>query len=219
MSLRWLFTTTDDGNLATHVGDDPTAVERNRHRLAVSLGVQRNQLRFMNQVHGNDVVFARHSEERTAEADGIVTNETGLALVVLVADCIPVLFHSKESVIAAVHVGRKGLVNGVAHQAVEKMLAAGATEVTAIFGPAICGECYEVPDTMQSEVCSVAPAAYSVARTGKSGLDIRAGLRAQLEDRGITVEVDSRCTQESPELFSYRRDQNSGRFAGIILAS
>lgn len=219
MSLRWFFTTTSDGNLATHVGDDPTSVERNRHRLAVSLGLNRDQLRFMNQVHGRDVAIARRSEQRTAEVDGIVAVESGLGLVVLVADCIPVLLHSNEGVIAAVHAGRKGLVNGVVFRAIEIMHAEGATEISAVFGPAICGECYEVPETMQAEVCSVAPDARSMARTGKPALDIRAGLRSQLERRGISVEMDPRCTRESPELFSYRRDRNSGRFAGVILAS
>lgn len=217
--MKRFFTTTADGNLATHVGDDPTAVERNRLRLAKTIGLNRDQLRFMNQVHGNNVVIAKSSEHRALEADGMVTNEAGLALIVLVADCIPVLLDSPEGVIGAVHVGRKGLVNGAAIRTVEAMRAIGATRINAYFGPAICGTCYEVPETMRRDVSALIPESFSTTSEGRPALDIRAGLAAELARYGVSATLDRRCTKESPELYSFRRDRETGRFAGVIIAS
>lgn len=218
MPERRFLTTTADGNLAAHVGDDPTAVERNRLRLARSIGVERSQLRFMNQVHGNTIVVATSHHDHIAEADGLVTQEVGLALVVLTADCIPVLL-SAPGMVAAVHVGRKGLVNGVARRAVLQMRQMGATTISAFFGPAICGSCYEVPESMQRDVCAVSPSARSVSSSGRPSLDIRAGLKADLEEMDVSSELDPRCTKESGDFYSFRRDRECGRFATVIMLS
>ena len=75
-------------------GDDPAAVEANREAVARGVGVPRDQLVLMNQVHGRDVVEVAGPWAGEAPAvDGIVTRATDLALGVLVADCVPVLLH------------------------------------------------------------------------------------------------------------------------------
>lgn len=215
--LQWRFTTTSEGNLATHVGDDSEVVAANRLRLATSLGIEIDQLRWMNQVHGNHVALA---SPEVVQADGLVTDQRGIALAVLVADCIPLLLSDEvRDVVAAVHVGRRGLVNGVAVRAVEEMRNLGAKQIRALVGPAICGACYEVPLTMQQEVLAIAPAAEATSREGTPALDIRAGLVAHLTALGVEIEVDARCTRESEELFSYRRDDKTGRFAGVIMVA
>lgn len=214
---RALFTSLSDGNLATHVGDDPHVVAENRAALAHRLSLPIESLRFMNQVHGSRVVIADTS---TPEADGLITQDSAIALVVLVADCVPLLLTNESgSMVSAVHVGRRGLVSGVAMEAVTEMKRLGATTVSALIGPAICGKCYEVPRTMQDEVCEIAPAARSTTVQGSSGLDIRAGLAAQLADLEVPSSIDSRCTYEDPQLFSYRRDNKTGRFAGVIMVA
>ena len=126
-------------NLASHVGDDLADVELNRTKLREQVG----DFVVMSQVHGDTVVVVDKVPAEVPVADALITNKRNLALVVMVADCIPLLLHSAESV-AAVHVGRKGLVNGVALAALEAMRDMGSSEVTAIIGPSICGSCYEV---------------------------------------------------------------------------
>lgn len=212
-----LFTTVSDGNLALHVGDDPVRVASHRAVLAAKLGVQASQLRWMNQVHGNRVVIVG---DEVSEADGIVTTQSGIALGVLVADCVPLLLADEVAgVIAAVHVGRRGLVNQVALRAVDMMKTHGAVDIEALLGPAIRGACYEVPREMQQEVVRVAPASLSRSSQGTPALDIRAGLAEQLAAVDVAVSIDSRCTRESEEFFSYRRDPSCGRFAGVIMVA
>ena len=97
-------------NLALHVGDDQNAVAENRTRLAALVGVSPDRLFFMNQVHGRDVaIIDELSDANIAPSvDALFTKVPGLALVTLIADCVPVLLYS-EGAIAAVHIGRKGL--------------------------------------------------------------------------------------------------------------
>ncbi|MFM2214721.1 MAG: hypothetical protein RJA88_90, partial [Actinomycetota bacterium] len=148
-------------------------------------------------------------------ADALVTGIPGISLAVQVADCIPLLLHSDHSV-AAVHVGRKGLVNGVALAAIEVMRDMGSTEITAIIGPSICGTCYEVSQLIHDEVVSLHPAASARTSQGTPALDLPAALRVVLGGAGISIVDEFRCTHENSDLYSYRRDGVTGRQAGVI---
>jgi polyphenol oxidase len=206
-------------NLGDHVGDDPRLVAGNRSRVAAEVGVAARDLRLMSQVHGVRVAQARRDLDAIApEADALVSTEPGLALAVLVADCVPVLLTSPGGVGVA-HAGRRGLVGGVVAATVAALgdLGVAPSTIAATVGPAICGACYEVPATMQDEVCAVVPSARSTTRQGTSGLDLRAGVVAQLRAAHVeAIEVLPECTAEHPDLFSYRRDGVTGRFAGIV---
>jgi copper oxidase (laccase) domain-containing protein len=82
----------------------------------------------------------------------------------------------------------------------------------------VCGKCYEVPAAMRDEVAAVAPAAIATTRAGRPALDLRAGLVQQLHALGVgQVMVDPTCTFESAVHFSHRRDQRTGRQAGLIV--
>ncbi len=81
----------------------------------------------------------------------------------------------------------------------------------------MCGACYEVPSEMQDEVAAVVPASRATTSWGTPSLDLGAGVRAQLEAAGVEVVDAARCTRESPDLYSYRRDaERAGRHAGLI---
>jgi len=210
----------DSLNLGGHVGDDPTAVLANRARLADDLGVPVDSLVFMDQVHGASVCRV-DAEQPVAvpSTDGVVTTEPGLVLVVLVADCVPVLLADPVAgVVAAVHAGRPGVHRRIVLEAVREMAAVGARPetTTALLGPSVCAGCYEVPDAMRAEVAAAVPATWATSRTGTPALDLRAGLAAELAAEGIVAEAVGPCTAESPHLFSYRRDGRTGRFAGAI---
>lgn len=157
------------------------------------------------------------TEPGRAVADAMVTTQPGLVLLVRSADCVPVLMAADEGVVAAAHAGRKGMSLGTVVAAVEQMRALGADRISAWLGPHICGSCYEVPEDLQREIGPAVPAAVCRTRSGTPGLDLAAGISAQLADCGVQVESVGECTRENRDFFSYRRDgNNAGRQGGLI---
>jgi len=131
---------------------------------------------------------------------------------VLIADPV-------AGLVGAAHAGRPGLTAGVVSALVMAMAQAGADpgRMHAVIGPAICGQCYEVPAAMRDQVAAAVPESACLTAAGTPGIDLRAGLRAQLANLGVSqVGSDDRCTAESADLFSYRRDGQTGRFAGLV---
>jgi YfiH family protein len=211
----------DSFNLGDHVGDDAGDVAANRARLAAELGLPGDRLVWMTQVHGDGVaVVDAPRAGPVPDTDALVTRTPGLALCVLVADCVPVLLADQEAgVVAAVHAGREGVRKGVVPAALAAMRDLGArpASISALLGPAVCGADYEVPAAMQAEVARIAPAAAVRTRRGTPGLDLRAGLAEVLRGAGVGQVVhDPRCTVEDRLLFSHRRDGVTGRQAGVV---
>src|SRR5215472_10366387 len=208
----------DTLNLGLGVGDEPQAVRSNRDLVMRAIGPGPVRLALMRQVHGGRVAYARGGE--IGEVDAIFTDSPAVALGALVADCAPVLLADPVArLIGAAHAGRPGMVAGVVPSLVAAMTRAGAQpeRMHAVIGPAICGRCYEVPEQMRDQVAATVPESACLTRKGTPGIDLRAGLRSQLKALGVgAVRDDVRCTAESAELFSYRRDGTTGRFAGAI---
>lgn len=207
-------------NLGDHVGDDPVAVAANRKRLATAVGLALDAVVWMEQIHGATVTAVSGPQDGPVEAsDGLVTATPGVAVAVLVADCVPVLLADPVAgVVAAVHAGRVGAAAGVLSRAVERFVALGGepAHTDALLGPAVCGACYEVPAGMQAAVESRLPGSAVRTRGGTPGLDLRAGLARQLASLGVDrVVTDPRCTSEDRELFSHRRDGTTGRQAAL----
>ncbi|MCK9900481.1 laccase [Parafrankia colletiae] len=200
-------------NLGDHVGDEPAAVAENRRLVVSRIG---RPVQFMRQVHGAQVSLVREAGP-PPEADAMVTDVAGVALAVLVADCVPVMFESPAAVGVA-HAGRQGMASGVlaATLAAFDELGVDRGTLRVTLGPAICAHCYEVPALMRSDVERVVPGSAATTRAGTPSLDLRAGLRGQLAAAGVgAVTVSDRCSAESDDLFSYRRDGRTGRFAGL----
>ena len=199
----------DSANLGLHVGDDPFDVATNRATLESQIEMP---IVFMEQVHGDTVVLVEDNSTKPT-CDALITTHRRLAVAVMVADCIPLLLKSDVAV-AAVHVGRKGLMNGIARKTIDAMRDLGAEVIHSYIGPNICGNCYEVSDEIFREVASKYPSSDSSGRTGKATLDLVAGLKTDLKD---TVLLDlSSCVLEDKDSFSYRRDGITGRQAGVI---
>ena len=210
------FTDTRAGNLALHVGDNPAEVQVRRQELERQAGMAPGSLRFMNQVHGT-AVEVMEAGSATPEADAMVSR--GMPLAVMVADCIPAVLVGQASgapVLAVAHAGRPGIAAGVIPAAVERMRALGAADIQAWLGPSICGACYEVPAGLRDDVAAAVPAAWSTTSWGTPGLDLPAGARAQLEAADVEVLFSGPCTLENEDLFSYRRNKDTGRFAGLV---
>jgi YfiH family protein len=214
----------DSLNLGDHVGDDPEAVRTNRRLAAKMLGVPRDRVVYMRQVHGAEVAVARElwPDEAAPSVDALVTDRPGLVLAVLVADCTPVLLADRTAgVVGAAHAGRPGMAAGVVTATIEAMRELGAepSRMEAYTGPGVCGACYEVPEQMRADVAEREPESWATTRQGTPAVDVPAGVSAQLRRAGVTekrIELATGCTIESSQYFSYRRDGVTGRFAGFI---
>ena len=222
-----VFTTRDGGvslppwdslNLAVHVEDAYAKVQRNRELLTERLGV--DGLAFGKQVHGAGVRVVKGLSNKTSrgldDTDGLVTTVPGIALVMMGADCLPVLLAS-AGVVGAAHVGRPGLVKGLLPEVVRVMREQGADDIVAVIGPGICGHCYEVPASMAGEVEKAVPGSRGTTRQGTTSVDLTRGATSQLAAEGISVTTVGGCTLEQPErFFSYRRDGLTGRHGGVV---
>ena len=200
-------------NLGDHVGDLPANVAKNREILAKQIGVAPRDLKFMRQIHSNRVEILRNLDNELPPCDGVITALRGIALCVLVADCSPVLIaDERRGVVAAVHAGRAGVTGKICTNAVKLMkseFGCEAGDLRVFVGANIKVRNYEVGELDLREF----------SRYKKEGkFDMEAALRDEFTALGVgRVEFDPRCTFETGELFSYRRDGVTGRFCGFIM--
>ena len=207
----------DELNLSVSGPDDEGAKAEN-HRRVLADFAPGDVLCDLYQVHGAEVVVAEPGRDGRPHADGILATAPGLTLMVRAADCVPVLLVAAEGpVVGAAHAGRPGLVAGVVAATVGAMREHGAGQIQAWVGPHVCGRCYEVPEQLRAEVSAVVPEAWAETSWGTPSVDLRAGIGAQLAALDVEVHDVSRCTLESPDLYSYRRDgERAGRLAGLV---
>ncbi|HEY1329161.1 MAG TPA: peptidoglycan editing factor PgeF [Casimicrobiaceae bacterium] len=205
-------------NLGFAAGDDATAVNENRSRVGRHLPASPCWLR---QVHGANVVTFSEAAQAIPDADGAVTRAPGVPLVVLVADCLPVLLADRAgSVIGIAHAGWRGVAAGVLEATLDAM-ARPAGDIVAWIGPGIGPDAFEVgQDVHDAFVSRDAHAAHAFRslRHGKWLADLPALARRRLEARGVAdVAGGTWCTVSDPQRFySYRRDGPSGRMAAFI---
>jgi len=208
-------------NLGTRVGDDPVAVARNRDLLRALLPGEPFWLR---QVHGTRVVEAHGCEE--VEADASFTTAPGCVCVVMVADCLPVLFCDRAgSVVAAAHAGWRGLSAGVLENTAAA-LPCPPTELIAYLGPAIGPDAFEVGQDVLAAFLAVdarASEAFLAKAPGPQGerkwlADLYALARQRLGRAGVgAVYGGGFCTyRDGARFFSHRRDSRGGRQAALI---
>jgi YfiH family protein len=209
-------------NIAQHVGDNPKNVFYNRDELAALVHISGRKLAVMEPIHGKSIAKVTKPGS-FAGVDSLMSDQCDLGLVAMGADCVPLIFYgsrgSDSPVISAVHCGWKGLVAGVVTATLIELRAQGVDEIKSVVGPAICGACYSCTPARRRLVQNstrfeMATAALAVP----GGIDVRAGVLAELSGEGITPIVVGGCTFENPEtLFSYRRENKTGR-QGIIIS-
>jgi polyphenol oxidase len=221
------------GNVSRVVGGGD--VDGARHRLTGLVGLPPERAVFMEQVHGPGVAVVddRHAGrgltshgDAVEGVDALVTAAEDLALVVMVADCVPVLLALPGRAIAAAHAGRRGIETEVLAATVARLVDVGqgaAGEVEALIGPAIGGCCYEVPADLAEAVAGRWPAARARTTWGTPAIDLPAAARAQLAAAGVQrVDTIGSCTRcDADRWFSHRADSAAGaaavgRQAGVI---
>lgn len=219
----------DSFNLSLGVGDDPVAVQSNRARLTARMAARPTWLR---QVHGCDVLHITPATPEHPEAafDAAWTREPRRACMVGAADCMPVLFATRDgAAVGAAHAGWRGLASGVLEATLHAIClgqGVASAEVSVWLGPCIGPRQFEVgADVLQAFGCDPArpdPASF-VPRTRVDGqLRWLANLpelaRQRLQAAGVTAVTDgAACTFEDPSrFFSFRRDGRTGRMVAAI---
>jgi len=230
-NVRALMTTRNGGvssgpcatmNVAGNNGDDPGAVARNRQMLEDVIGVP---LAWLSQVHGTHVADLGGVDPGAAAptADAGVGSMARRAVVVRVADCLPVLFCDKAGTrIGAAHAGWRGLAAGVLEATVAAMNVA-PKNLIAWMGPAIGPAAFEVGDDVRDafvDADGYAAAAFDPhpGRPDKWLADIYALAGLRLQAAGVkAIYGGDLCTVSDPaRFFSYRRDKSPGRMAALV---
>lgn len=222
-------------NLGTTRGDDPACVRENYRRFFAAVGADETRLVMSNQVHGDVVRAVTTADgkpdlyaEEGYEADGLVTDVPGLALVVFSADCLPVLLYDPvRQVAAAVHAGWRGTAAGIVERAVEKMTGCygcRAEDILAAIGPGISACCFEthgdVPDAMTRAMGPAVRPFLHPLENGKFLVDLKGINAYRLTHAGLSrghVAVSGDCTACLPEKYWSHRVTQGRRGSQIAV--
>ena len=215
-------------NLAFHVNDDERLVQKNHRSFSRYLEYPLENLVHMNQVHGDKVMIIEreHQFDKIATCDAIITNKKNVPLMVMVADCIPILIYDPvQEVIAAVHAGRAGTFNKITTKTVMRMRENYGTDVKDIeivLGPSIGQCCYEVGKEIKEKADRLGLDYAIRTENCRYYLDLISIIQKELDAIGCiqeNIEVSPYCTAcHTNTFYSYRAEQNRcGRFAGVIM--
>lgn len=198
--------------------DQTEAVTINRERVALAMGVAPEALAGVHQVHSRDVVALSAPPEQVIRADAMVTATPGLVLMILTADCQPVLFADAQAgVIGAAHAGWRGTLAGVLEATLDAMEALGAKRqnTVAVIGPAISQRAYEVGDDFMDAFLAEDDAYSRFFAGGPNGrpmFDLPGFGLYRLRAAGIgEAEWTRHCTYgDASRFFSFRRATHLG---------
>jgi polyphenol oxidase len=197
-------------NLGLRTDDEPANVEENRRRLCAEVGADPELLTLNRQVHGTTVRRAL-AGERNTEADGLWTEEPGVPLLAMSADCLPVVLARVNGTgdvpgVATLHVGWRGLADGVIAAGIEAL----GGRLAAAIGPGIGPCCYEVGPEVAER--------FDPDLVARGKLDLWTAAERAMRSAGVKhVERTDLCTACNENLFfSHRRDEGVTGRQGVI---
>lgn len=225
----------DSLNLAGHVGDEPRAVDVNRDRLFAAVGIAhiRDRLVTAEQVHGESIAhataadggagaFVSRGASPLSATDAVLTSTPELPLMLLFADCVPVILVAEEpaAAVAVVHAGWRGALASLPGKAARALATAGGVEPSALsayIGPHIGACCYEVDSTLLSHFVNE----FGTIAAVDGRLDLGACVRASLAAAGVRPECVAsvnECTLDHVDrYFSYRASAITGRHGALAV--
>lgn len=235
----------DSMNLGNPAGADRQDIVQNiaenYHRLLAALGLPGASQAWVNQVHGCDVAILRaepqgeYAETLKSEiadrfhgqqsADAIVSDQANVAVVIRIADCVPILLAAADGrMVAAIHAGWRGVVAGVIERTIKTMEELGESPkgLVGAIGPAISKDFFHVgAEVADAFVQAKLGQAVICDQGAQYRVDLNLAVRSQLERSGVSqIDFGDHCTyRDSKEFFSHRRDHGvTGRMAAIISA-
>jgi len=220
------FTTKDSGNLAFHVNDNRSKVIQNHQNLALLLEYDVNLLVHMKQIHKTDIKIITECDNfyTPPTCDALITDKKNTPLMVMVADCSPILFYdSQKEVIAVAHAGRAGAFGNIIASTLKSFrenFNSKAEDIFVSVGASIQSCCYEVGEEIVQEAKGLNLEYAIIKRDNSYFLDISAILKRQLQNENIlqnNIEFSDECSCCCDDkYFSYRTQKHTGRFAGVI---
>jgi YfiH family protein len=200
-------------NLGRLTADEPDRVDENRRRLLAEVGGDETRLTLNRQMHSADVRRARPGE-RGEPGDGLWTEEAGVPVLAMAADCLPIALartNGEQPAVCVLHAGWRGLLEGIVAAGVSALGGAG---LAAAVGPAIGPCCYEVGD----EVGAPFRARFGAGVVRGRKLDLWTTADVALRAAGVErIERVDLCTACTPELFfSHRRDDGVTGRQGVV---
>jgi hypothetical protein len=218
-------------NLAFHVGDKIEKVRENRRILARQLDFNFEKLVAAQQIHSEhaEIIHAKDAgrgaldwESAVPNTDALVTAETNLPLLILVADCAPIVLVDPDNrVLALVHAGWRGAVAQIASKTVTRMQNEFRTLPENVFvgiGPCLSVENLEIGPEVAEKIAAVDSKAI-VSGWEKPHLDLRGLIERDLTCSGVqphNIEIMPFCSRDDGRFFSHRGQNGSaGRF-GIV---
>ena len=208
------------------MNDDKNSVEKNHQLLADELHYEKNILVHMKQVHSDivHIVDDKDNFENPPTCDALITNRPNTPLMVMVADCSPILFYDDEKkVIAVAHAGRAGAFKNIVKNVInsfQNKFHSQPKNIKVAVGASIAECCYEVGDEIYDEAKEL-NLEYAIKKKEDAYyLDISKILYKQLIDAEVkkeNIELSPECSCcKNGTYFSYRADGTTGRFCGII---
>lgn len=215
-------------NMSTSVGDSRENVVENRRRLTSAIGVKEQDIYDVWQVHSSKVVYTnkpRLLNEKHVKADAIITDKSELAIMMLFADCVPILFvDAVRNTAGIAHAGWQGTVKNIVGkmvQALKHKFNSSPEDITAAIGPAICADHYEVGSDVVHQARNVFDKDSGVIMEKKGAIffDLVKANHILLERSGVlqieTADICTACNLE--DWFSHRGENGkTGRFGAII---
>lgn len=220
----FIFSDKRDGNIAFHVGDSPESVLSNHKTLAQKHNYDFSKLVYMKQIHSNivHVVEDEDNFQNPPTCDALITDKKDTPLMVMVADCSPIVFYdSKKNVIAVAHSGREGTFQNITKNVIESFLSqynSDIANIEVIVGPAIGVCCYEVGKEIVDEAKRLELSYAIEEKNGSYYLNIPAILKKQFEALGVknyTISQECTCCNTN-KYYSYRAEGKTGRFSAVV---
>lgn len=241
-NLTHAFTTRVGGNtpppLATfsmgsaHNPELKPFVEENRRKICKTLGLNYKNLIIPDQKHTDNIKIVSSPQDDISECDGLITDNPGLVLMLLFADCVPVIIYSPDRhVVSIIHAGRKGTSKSIVKKAVnilEKDFNADIKKIKAAIGPAVGSCCYPVSPETANELKTTIETDYdnifitNIKNTGSVFVDLKKLNARQLIESGVVhIDKSDNCTSCMNSVFYSHRAENgkTGRHASIASLS
>ena len=226
--------TAQAGSLSIKDEKDVAVGLQNRRRLFGELNLDLEKAVFCQQSHSDNILVVTQKDAGAGsinflsgvpDTDALITKERGVPLMVLVADCVPVLLYDPiGEIVGVVHAGWKGTMKQILRKTVEKMVSeygSNSKDIIAVIGPSIGPDCFEIGQEVVDMANDAGLAEFVIGREGKFYFDLWASNKHQLLEEGVLgekIKTVGVCNHCSPEYFSFRRDKNTNRFAvGIML--
>lgn len=208
-------------NPATHVGDEPANVQRNRQIISQQCQLPSAPV-WLNQTHSTDIIELTPSAPEHVDADGAISSALNRVCVVQTADCLPVLICDQTGTqVAAIHAGWRGLVAGILERAVARMQAQ-PQQLLVWLGPAISAQYFEVGAEVRQQFVTLNARnqnAFTASHRPQHYMaDLYQLARNQLQSVGVAAIYGGQYCSYADErrFYSYRRDGVTGRMASLI---